>query len=833
MNREVHVRICEHLGVKFPGVTRLVAEAGTGKSRLFYEFKSTIPAECKVLEAYSVSHGKASSWLPMLELLRGYFDLAEMDDTRTRREKVRAAVLGLDAALEDTLPYLYGLLGLVEGPDPHAQMDPRIKFQRTLDAIKRIVLRESLRQPSAVVFEDLHWVDEQTQALLDLLANSIVNSRVLLLFNYRPEYRHNWTNKSYYAQLGLDPLGGENAASLLTGLIGETKEVEPLKQVIIERSGGNPFFIEEMVQTLFDAGALVRNGALKVTRSLSQLRLPPTVQGILAARIDRQPTEHKQLLQTLAVIGREARLGLIRKVVPTGELQLRERLAELQETEFIYEQPAFPDPEYVFKHALTQEVAYNSLLIERRKILHERVGQALESMFADQLDDHLVELAHHYSHTDNVSKAVEYLGRAGQQALQRSAHLQAIDSLSAAVALVQKLPDTPERIQRELFLQLALGPALMTVNGWAAPDVEQAYTRARVLCDHLGDPPEAFPALAGLFYLYLLRAELRTAHELAERMMGRAKSAQDPALLVIAHVALGQVSFHLSELLLAREHLEAAVSIYRREHHAAFARLGTDIGVPALSFLARTLWLLGYPEQAYQRANEALALARGLSHPPSVAFATQFIGVLHQYQGDAAAVKETSERVTALSLEHGLTFWLAVAHNMHGWATAMHQHERAIIEMQEGWAAFRATGTQLDQPYWACLRAEVYRAAGRISDAQTALSEALVATHGHEDRHYEAEVHRVKGEFLLRQSDSNLVQAKNCFELAIEIARKQGAKSWELRAATSLTRLLRDTERRNEARAMLAQIYNWFSEGFDTSDLKDAKALLDELGNSL
>jgi class 3 adenylate cyclase/ribosomal protein L40E len=344
-------------------VVAVMAEAGTGKSRLFYEFKAMLPAECRVLEAYSVSHGKASAWLPVLELLRGYFGIQDTDDASTRGEKVRATLATLDPAFSDTLAYLFTLIGIQDTLDPIAQMDPEIKRQRTLDAIKRIILCESLNQPVVVIFEDLHWIDAQTQALLDLVASSIAGSRVLLLVDYRPEYRHEWADKLYFSQLRLDPLGGAEGAAMLAALLGESVELNPLKRLITERTGGNPFFIEEIVQALFDEGALVRNGLVKVTRSLSQLRLPPTVQGILASSIDRLPSEHKQLLKSLAVIGRESPLGLIRKVAATAEVRLERMLAELLAAEFIYEQPALADTEYVFKHALTQEVAYNSLLI--------------------------------------------------------------------------------------------------------------------------------------------------------------------------------------------------------------------------------------------------------------------------------------------------------------------------------------------------------------------------------------------------------------------------------------------------------------------------------------
>jgi class 3 adenylate cyclase/ribosomal protein L40E len=270
-------------------IVAVVAEAGTGKSRLFYEFKATLPAECKLLEAYSVSHGKASAWLPVLELLHTHFEIEGVDDPPTRRGKLSDRLATLDPGLGETLPYLFGLLGIQESPDPLAQMDPQIRRRRMLEALKRIMLRESLEHPLVVIFEDLHWIDSETQALLDLLAESIANSRLLLLVNYRPEYRLEWANKSYYSQLRLGALGDESAGAMLAALLGDAVELKPLKRLIVERTEGNPFFIEEIVQALFDDGALVRNGTVKVTRSLSQIRLPRTVQGILAARIDRLP----------------------------------------------------------------------------------------------------------------------------------------------------------------------------------------------------------------------------------------------------------------------------------------------------------------------------------------------------------------------------------------------------------------------------------------------------------------------------------------------------------------------------------------------------------------
>jgi predicted ATPase/class 3 adenylate cyclase len=805
----------------------VVAEAGTGKSRLFHEFKATLPSDCKLLEAYSVSHGKASAWLPMLDLLRGYFRIQDEDDPAMRRDKVRAVLAALDPALSELLPYLLGLLGIQEAPDPLAEMDSQVRRFRTLEAIKRIILRDSLEHTLVVIFEDLHWIDAETQALLDLLADAVAAARLLLLVNYRPEYRHEWSGRGHYLQLRLDPLGGENAAAMLAALLGEEAELEALKGPIAERTGGNPFFIEEMVQALFEQGILARNGAVKLVRPLAQAHLPVTVQGLLASRIDRLPVEQKELLQTLAVIGRESPLGLIKKVAGKADAQLERMLAELRAAEFIYEQPALTGAAYIFKHALTQEVAYSSLLIERRKLLHERAGQAVESMFAEQLDDHLGELARHYSRSDNVIKAVEYLGRAGQQALQRSAHADAISSLSAAISLLQRLPDSLERVQRELLLQLALGPALIAVKGWAAPEVEGVFAHARELCERMGDPPELFPALLGLWAGYYLQGELLKAGELAEQLLRRAQGANNPTLLLYAHLALGDTSFSMGEWLLAREHLEVAISLYDRE---CPMWIGFDTGVNCLSYTALTLWTLGYPGQALKRGNEAAALAEALSHPLSLAFAEGPVGYLHQYRREARAAQEIAEHLVALSAEHGFTHWLAQATITRGWAMAEQGHgEEGIAQIREGLAMFRAIGNEALRPHALCLLAEACKGTGRFDDGLNALTEAMAAAEEHGIRHYEPEMHRLKGELLLSQDHSKTTEAQSCFQRAIEIARNQSAKSLELRATMSLARLLAKRGRRDGARAMLGEIYGWFTEGFDTADLKDARALLDEL----
>src|SRR5208282_3858550 len=345
-------------------IVAAVAEAGIGKSRLFFEFRARHQRGWSVLEAFSVSHGKASIYLPVVGLLNAYFSIDSSDDTRKQREKVNGKILTLDRALEDTLPYLYSLLELGAGDDPLAQMDGQTRRRRTLEAIKRIVLRESLNQPLIVIFEDLHWIDAETQALINLLTESIGSAKVLLLVNYRPEYRHEWGNQASYTQLRLQPLGSESAAEMLTALLGDASEVQALRRLIMESTGGNPFFIEETVQELFEEGALVRNGKVKMTRSLSQLRIPPNVQAILASRIDRLPADHKQLLQTLAIIGNQFQLRVVSEVTDKPESTIAPLLIELEKREFIFEQLTTDDIQYSFKHALTHDVAASLMLTE-------------------------------------------------------------------------------------------------------------------------------------------------------------------------------------------------------------------------------------------------------------------------------------------------------------------------------------------------------------------------------------------------------------------------------------------------------------------------------------
>jgi class 3 adenylate cyclase/predicted ATPase len=813
-------------------IVAAVAEAGTGKSRLVHEFKAILPPECKVLEAYSVSHGKEAAWLPVLELLRGYFCVRDADEPPARREKVRTTLSALDPTLGDTLSYLLGLLGIQDAPDPLAQMDPQIRRRRTLEAIGQIILRESLKHPLVVIFEDLHWVDEQTQALLDLLVDSIAGARVLLLANYRPEYRHQWSGKGHYTQLRLDPLGGESAAAMLTALLGDGAGLANVKRLIAERTGGNPFFIEEMAQALFDEGALVRNGAVRVVRPLSQLRLPATVQGILASRIDRLVAEQKDLLQTLAVIGRESPVSLIRKMVDKPKAQLDSMLMDLRAAEFIYEQPALTDSTYVFKHALTQEVAYDSLLMERRKILHERAGAALETLFGEQLDHHLGELARHYSRSGNVGKAIEYLGKAGRQALQRCSYVDAIKYVSNALERLKNFDEDAERAEQELPLQITFGASVMATQGWAVPEVGKAFSRAQELCRRIGDAPQLVPVLFGIWGFYLVRGELQKALQVGKQLWTVSQKTRNPMYVVAAGYALGVTFYWIGDLQASEQYFDNSIHHYDPVQHRTMASLfGLDPGIVGLAYCSLSLCLLGFPDRALERMKKAERLAPESGHSESLAWTLLCGAIVHQIRRDSGQAGAAIKEVSSVSVANGLAMQPAIAKLLNGWVLAVEGDPPAgCSEIRAGFQAFSATGEVLMEAHGHAMLAEAYWYAGSTEDGLLSMKEPLTATKS-EEQNFEAELCRLRGELLcsLTKNVNRIAEIEALFQQAIDISQTQNAKTFELRATRSLARLLATQGRRDEARTMLADVYGWFTEGFDTADLKDAKALLDEL----
>ena len=819
-------------------IVGVMGEPGLGKSRLFYEFKLAAQSGCLVLEAFAVSHGKASPYLPLIELLKTYFQIEPHDDERQRQEKITGRMLTLDRSLEDTLPYLFSLLGIEDPQSSLQQMDPQIRRQRTFEALKKLFLRESLNQPLILIFEDLHWIDSETQGFLDLLSESIASAKLLLLVNYRPEYRPEWGQKTYYTQLRLSPLGKDEAEELLTFLLGPDvgatgrSPLQALKQLILERTEGTPFFMEEVVQTLAEEGALIgERGHFHLEQTPTELHISPTVQGVLAARIDRLTAEEKDLLQQLAVIGRQFPASLMKQVVTQSEDERHRLLSSLQSKEFLYEQPAFPEVEYLFKHALTQEVAYGTVLQEQRKALHEKTGEAMEALYTGKLEDHYGTLAYHYRLSGNAEKAVEYLRLAGEYAARHSASAEATRAFTEALDLLLVLPATQEQQRHELALQLALGNSLLATQGHAGAEVEQAYLRAKELCAQSGDETQLCLVLSGLSRFHISRADFVTAQAEAKEFLNIALRLRDSTLLMGAYRELGEAVFWQGAFASARTQLEHGAALYRTHGHRSTALLfGQDAGLDCLSRRASTLWYLGYPDQARQQCDEALRLARAQGHTMTLGGALVWGAfLLATSREDVRTMQAWCEEMTKIATDNGMPLWPMFADLFRGWTMAKHgQQESGIQQIRQALSSLQTIGFfAFTQFVGAYLLADAYGQAHQEEQGLAVLAPVLTEADTTREHAWEAILYWLKGDLLSRQSQEP--QAEACFRKAIDIAQHQQAKSWELRAATSLARLWQGQGKVEEAREVLAPVYNWFTEGFDTADLKDAKALLDTL----
>jgi predicted ATPase len=589
--------------------------------------------------------------------------------------------------------------------------------------------------------------------------------------------------------------------------------------VIIEKAQGNPFFLEELTRAVIEHGDLQK-----------EVVVPDTIQGVLSARIDRLPEAHKRLLQTASVLGREFAPRLL-QALWEEPAPLEPLLLDLKRLEFLYERARGEEPVYVFKHALTQEVTYASLLTTRRQVLHAAAGHAMERLYLDWLVERSEELARHYTEAGLIEKAVPYWRQAGQRASERSAHVEAIAHLRQGLQLLQTVPETSDRVQQEVAMHIALGASLIATKGYAAPEVEKTYNYARQLCQHLEDPYQLFPVLRGLWNHYQVRPELQTAQALGEQLLTLAQQVQDTAMLVAAHRALGSALFYLGAVATAYTHYAQGMTLYDPKQHRAAAFLyGDDAGVVCHIHAAWALWYLGYPHQGLARSHEAVMLAQQSAHSFSQGFVLSFAAVVHQFRREVRLTQERAEATIVLATDQGFPLWMARGVVLRGWALAQQgQAQEGIEQIHLGLTTYRATAAELFRPYWLALLAEAYGIMGQPEAGLEVLKEALTVVDTTGARWYEPELHRLKGELLLPQSSDNQADAESCFHQSLEIARNQQAKSFELRTATSLARLWHQQGKRQEAHDLLAPVYGWFTEGFDTADLQDAKALLDEL----
>jgi len=827
-------------------VVAVVGEPGVGKSRLFRELVQSRRTEgWRVVESGSVSYGATTSYLPVVELLRASFEIGARDEPRAVRQKVTDTLLGLDRRLESALPALLWLLDVPVDDPGWERLDPGQRRLQTLDGVKRLLLRLSQATPLIVVVEDLHWIDAETQALLDGLVESLGAARLALLVNYRPEYRHGWGGRASYRQLRIDPLPPEDNDRLLEALLGGAPGLSPLKRLLAARTDGNPFFLEESVRTLVDARLLVgERGAYRLEGPVEAIQVPATVQAVLAARIDRLPPEDKRLLQSAAVVGPEVPFSLLHALGEPPEDRLRQGLGRLVQAEFVYETQLFPELTYTFTHALTHEVAYQSLLHATRQQHHERIAEVIERQFPAIVETQPERLARHFSEAGRGERALGYWWRAGTRAIDRSASAEAVAHLSRGLQLLEALPDTPERARTELDFQTALGPVLMVTSprGYTAPEVERAYQRAHALCEQLGDAPGVFPVLLSLFPVHvglrvvnLARGQHQVALEHAEQILMLAETTREPGHLLEAHRAMGEVLYFLGRFGEATRHLERAIQLDDRLGHRPAAFLARHAvghsGVFARGHLAAALWTLGRPDQALSASEDALVLARSLGDFPSLAFALHGSARVHLCRGDARAVEAQAAALVALATEHGFPYWEGVGTMFWEWARAERGVTAEGIErMRLAIDRLLGMGTTVNLSIGLALLADLHRRTGRVDLGLAALAQAVELSEGGGERDWRAELWRCRGELLLGPPMADPAEAEAGFRRALETARQQQARGWELRAATSLARLLAAAGKRHEARQVLEDPYAAFTEGLATADLREARALLESLG---
>ncbi|HEY7494913.1 MAG TPA: adenylate/guanylate cyclase domain-containing protein [Candidatus Tectomicrobia bacterium] len=808
-------------------VVAVIGEPAIGKTRLFYEFTHTSRTQDWLrLESSSTSYGKATSYLPVTDLLKAYFQLEDRDDGRRMREKLTGRLLTLDPALGPTLP---AFLALLEVPveEPHWQaLDPSQRRQRTLDSLKRLFLRESQAQPLLLVFENLHWIDTETQAFLDGLVESLPAARLLLLVNYRPEYQPGWGTKTYYTQLRLDPLPPASAEVMLQSLLGENASLEPLKQRLIERTQGNPFFLEESVRTLVETQVLVGDrGAYRLAGALPSIQVPATVQAVLAARIDRLPPEEKQLLQTAAVIGTEVPLTLLQVIAEGSEASLRLGLTHLQAAEFLYEARLFPDIEYTFKHALTQQVAYETLLHERRRALHARIVAALETLAGDQVVEQVERLAYHALRGEVWTKALVYCRHAGEKAMAQSAHREAVGYFEQALSAVAHLPETRDTREQAIDLRIALRSAL-----WPSGDLGRilAYLRqAETLAEALDNPRRLAQVLPFLSEHFRFMGAYDQAITVGQRALALAttsgevvRQAQANQRLGFAYQAQGDYRRAIDCL---RQSLAGFDGAHRREHFG-------QVILPAVLSRAYLAWChaeLGTFAEGRTLGEEGFRIAEEVDHPGSLMYAYHGIGLLALRQGHMPRALPLLERAMSLCQDADLPLffpWIAAAL---GTAYALAgRGADAVPLLTQALEQATATATVVHQALCRLSLGEAHLLADRLDEAHALATRTLALARERQECGHQAYALRLLGEITARHEPPQSDQAEAYYRQALALAEELGMRPLVAHCHLGLGKLYAQSGRRTEARAALSATVELYRAMEMTFWLSQAEAAL-------
>jgi class 3 adenylate cyclase/tetratricopeptide (TPR) repeat protein len=815
-------RALEHAAHGRGQVAAVMGEPGVGKSRLTFELTHSHRVDgWLVLEAGAVSYGKATSYLPLIDLLKGYFHIDDRDTPREVSEKVTGKILTLDRALEPTLPALLALLDVGEDPE-WKTLDPPQRRQQTLNAVKRLFLREAQVQPLLVVFEDLHWIDPETQAFLDGLVESLPSARLLLLINYRPEYEHHWGSKTSYTQVRLDPLPPESARELLRGLLGEDATVASLESLVTERTEGNPFFLEESVRALVETGALAgERGAYRLAAALTDVQVPPTVQTILAARIDRLPPEEKRLLQSAAVIGKDVPFALLMAIADQPEDALRRGLGHLQAAEFLYETSLFPDAEYTFKHALTHDVAYGSLLQERRRQLHARIASAIEGLHADRLDEHIERLAHHAARAEVWGRAMTYLRRAGARAVARSANREGVSYLGQALAALAHLPESRETIEAGIDIRLMLRlPLLMLDKNERIVD----YLReAEVLATKMGDQPRRGLATSLLTNYFYVAGDYPSALECAERAADVAEVLEDAALRNQVNFFRGLVVYALGDYARAAELLRPIVAGHE-PHYTAGARRSNLLDSGTL--LVRCLCELGEFTEGIACGEAVVRAAEAADISFSRAYAYVGLGSAYLRKGDHGRAIAVLEIGLDLCRARDIALWRPHVASILAQAYARAARVGEALSVLDG-VAWRAS--TYAEAFVNVTRGEVYLLTERRDEAVRLAGRALQIARGRGERGREAWTLRLLAEIAANAEPTDATEAEAQFYEAVTLASMLGMRPLVAHCHLGLGKLYRRTGKHEKAQEHLTTATTMYREMGMTYWLEQAETEMREL----
>jgi tetratricopeptide (TPR) repeat protein len=784
----------------------LLGEAGVGKSRLVYEFVHSHATQgWRVLESASVSYGRATPYFPVIDLLKRYAHLDDADDARTIRAKVTGQVLTLDETLQDTLPALLGLLDALPDDSPFHQLEPVQRRQRTLTALKRVLLRESQVQPLLLVFEDLHWIDTETQALLNSLVESLPTARLLLLVNYRPEYQHCWGSRTYYTQLRLDPLPPVSADELLQALLGDDPSLVPLKQLLVARTEGNPFFLEESIRTLVETGVLVGEpGAYRLGKSLDSPHMPATVQAVLAARIDRLSPEDKRLLQTAAVIGTEIPFPLLQAIGEVPEEALHRSLDHLQAAELLYETRLFPEREYAFKHALTHGVTYSGLLQERRRVLHARIVEALEALFPDRLSEQVDRLAHHAIRGEVWDKALAYGRQAGARAAARSAHREAVACFEQALAALAHLPECRYAFEQAIDLRGDLHNALLPLGEQA--QLFDHLRAAEALAERLGDAQRLVRVIGHLSIYFSVMGEHDRAIAASQRALALATTSGAFDVQGAAQSRLGQVYYAGGDFQQALDAARQAMAMLTGK--LRYERLGT-VTLPAMSsrgHVAVCLAELGSFTEGNVVAEEAVRISEEAEQPYSIAAALIFVGLLSRRQGDIhRAIPALERSLTLVQTAHFPRLFPMVA-SLLGEAYALAGRAMEGLPLLDQTLERVAAGSHV--LYHALVLTELSEAlllVGRMDEASALAGRLLNLSRTHTGRGYQAHAYRLLGETAARGDPPEAEQAETHYCQAVALAQELGMRPLQAHCHLGLGTLYAKLGKSEHARIALAR----------------------------